>query len=205
MRRTKFAVVMLVVVAGTGMIPSRADNQPPAVEPTVHHKLLAKDVGTWDATVKTWTGGADSEPMVSKGVETNTMLGGLWLVTEFKGEVGGQAFEGRGQTGYDTNKGKYVGTWVDTMATAMMVSEGDFDEKTQTWTMTSKGKDHAGKPYESKQVGQHKGNDTRVFTMFMMSADTKNELVKVMEITYTRRPVPAGTRARPAASAAKSS
>ena len=126
--------------------------------------------------------------MVSKGVETNTMLGGLWLVTEFKGEFGGQPFEGRGQTGYDTNKGKYVGTWIDTMSTEIMVMEGDLDEKTQTMTMTSKGKDPAGKPYESKQVSQRKGDDTRVFTMFMKSADTKDEYVRVMEITYNRRP-----------------
>ncbi|MFI5456465.1 MAG: DUF1579 domain-containing protein [Isosphaerales bacterium] len=187
MRRAKFAVVVLVIVAGTGITPSRAGNQPPTVEPTSHHKLLAKDAGTWDASVKTWTGGPDSEPMVSKGVETNSMIGGLWLVTEFKGEFGGQTFEGRGQTGYDTNKKKYVGTWVDTMTTEIMVSEGDHDEKTQTTTMTSKGKDHAGKPYESKQVSEHKGDDTRVFTMFMKSADTKDEFVKAMEITYTRR------------------
>jgi len=187
MRRTKFAVLVLVVVAATGMIESRAADPPPDVKPTSHHKLLAKGVGTWDASVKTWSAGPSSEPMVSKGVETNTMLGGLWLVSEFKGEFGGQTFEGRGQTGYDTNKGKYVGTWVDTMTTEIMVSEGDFDEKTQTMTMTSKGKDPAGKSYESKQVGQHKGDDTRVFTMFMKSADTKDEYVKVMEITYTRR------------------
>jgi len=187
MLRTKFAVVVLVVVAGTGMMSLRADNQPPAVEPTSHHKLLAKDVGTWDATVKTWAPGAGSEPMVSKGVETNTMLGGLWLVTEFKGEFGGQSFEGRGQAGYDTHKGKYVSTWIDTMSAEIMVAEGDFDEKAQTMTMTSKGKDSAGKPYESKQVSERKGDDTRVFTMFMKSADTKDELVKMMEITYNRR------------------
>ena len=58
MRRTKFAVVVLVVVAGTGMIPSRADDPPPVIQPTSHHKLLAKDVGTWDASIKTWMPGS---------------------------------------------------------------------------------------------------------------------------------------------------
>jgi hypothetical protein len=187
MRRRRFALVLVVVAAATGINSSRAGDPPPVPQPTSHHKLLGKDVGTWDASIKSWMSGPSSEPMVSKGVETNTMLGGLWLVSEFKGEFGGQPFEGRGQFGYDPNKAKYVGTWIDTMSTEIMQMEGDLDEKTHTLTMTGKGKDQAGKPYEAKEVSEHKGDDTRVFTMFMKSAETKDEYVKVMEITYNRR------------------
>jgi len=170
------------------MMASKAEYQPPgAPEPTAQHKLLAKDVGTWDASIKLWTSGPSSEPMVSKGVENNTMLGGFWLVSEFKGDFGGQPFEGRGQAGYDTNKGKYVVSWIDTMSTEIMLLEGDFDEKTNTLTMTGKGKDPAGKPYEAKEVSEHKADGSRVFTMYMKSDETKGELAKVMEITYSRR------------------
>jgi len=188
MRRTRFASVLLVVAAATGMNLSRADDPPAGAQPTPHHKLLAKDAGIWDASIKIWTSGPGSEPTVSKGVETNTMLGDHWLVTEFKGDFGGQAFEGRGQLGYDKNKGKFVSTWIDTMNTEIMLLEGDLDENTHTLTMSGKGKDPAGKPYEAKEVSERKADDTRVFTMFMKSAETKDELVKVMEITYTRRP-----------------
>ena len=189
MRRTRFAVVALTVLGsvGIGGISSRAEDAPPVAKPTSHHKLLAKDAGTWDATMRAWCAGPDSEPMVSKGVETNTMLGGFWLVSEFRGDFAGQPYAGHGQLGYDTHKGKYVGTWVDSMSTEVMVMEGDLDEKTQTLTTTSKGICPLGKPYEAKLVTEHKGDDTRVFTMFMKSSDTKDEYVKAMEITYKRR------------------
>jgi hypothetical protein len=187
MRSARLAVGVLAIIAGSGVVASRADDSPGAVKPSAQHKILADDVGTWDAVIKSWLGGPTSEPSVSKGVETNSMVGGLWLASEFKGEFGGMTFEGRGQTGYDAKKGKYVGTWVDSMSTEIMIMAGDLDEKTQTMTMMSKGTDPAGKPYESKSVSEHKGPDSRVFTMYMKSADTKDEFVKLMEITYTRR------------------
>ena len=47
--------------------------------PTAEHKALESDVGVWDAEVKMWQT-PDSEPMDSKAVETNKMLGKLWLL-----------------------------------------------------------------------------------------------------------------------------
>ena len=34
-------------------------------------------------------------------------------------------FHGQGQTGYDPNKKKYVGTWVDSISPTIMIMEGD--------------------------------------------------------------------------------
>jgi hypothetical protein len=188
MRCTRLGLVLLVAIATTGLVVSRADDPPQgAPTPTAQHKLLSKDVGTWDASIKLWMGGPNSEPTESKGVETNTMLGGFWLVGAFKGDIGGQPFEGRGQVGYDTNKKKYVTTWIDTMSSEVMLLEGDLDEKTHILTMTGKGTGPDGKPYEAKEVSEHKGDDTRVFTMYMKSDQTNGEMAKMMEITYTRR------------------
>jgi hypothetical protein len=36
-----------------------------------------------------------------------------------------------GSTGFDPMKGKYVGTWIDSMSPTMMVLEGDFDASRQ--------------------------------------------------------------------------
>ena len=172
----------------TGESGQRQDG-PPGAKPTAEHKLLAKDVGTWDATVKSWMSGPDSEPTVSKGVEVDKLLpGGLWLLNDFDGEFGGLAFHGHGVTGYDTQKKKYVGTWVDSLATSIMTMEGAYDEGTQTVTMYGKGTDMAGKPYESKSTTKYMGIDERVFTMLVKSDETKGEHVKMMEITYKRRP-----------------
>ncbi len=161
----------------------------PVPKPTPEHKLLAHGVGTWDATIKSWMQGPGSEASVSKGVEiVKLMPGGLWLVSEFHGKFGDMEFHGQGQSGYDPLKKKYIGSWIDSMETTIMIMEGDFDPKTSTLTMYSKGVDPAGKPYESKMVEVHKDKDARVFTMFMKSDETKSEYVKIMEISYVRRP-----------------
>jgi Protein of unknown function (DUF1579) len=179
----------LVVCLGLAGAPSLAWGQgPPVPKPTAEHEKLAKDVGTWDATVKSWMGGPDSEPSVSQGVEVVKLVpGGLWVHSEFDGKFGDQEFHGCGQTGYDTKKGKFVGTWVDTMSTEIMVMEGDYDSASQTVTFYTKGKDTSGKAYDSKMTSKHEGDDTRVFTMSMKSDETKGEYVKAMEITYKRR------------------
>lgn len=182
------ALVVLVGLVGLGAAASAQDG-PPGAKPTAEHKLLAKDVGTWDATVKSWMSGPDSEPSVSKGVEVDKLLpGGLWLTNDFEGEFGGMAFHGHGVSGYDTQKKKYVGMWVDSLATSIMTMEGAYDAGTHTVTMYGKGTDMAGKPYESKSTTKYASDDERVFTMSIKSDDTKGEYMKMMEITYKRRP-----------------
>ncbi len=159
-------------------------------KPAPEHERLAQDVGTWDATVKMWVQGSGTEPAVSKGVEVVKLLpGGLWQLSEFHGKAGDLPFHGTGQTGYDAKKGKYVGTWVDSMSSEITLMEGDFDSKTNTLTMTTKGTEPAsGKPYDARMSSVHKDKDTRVFTMSMKTDQTGGEFIKIMEITYVRRP-----------------
>jgi hypothetical protein len=149
--------------------------------------MLAKDAGTWDATIKSWSA-PDSQPAVSQGVEVGKLMpGGLWLQTEFDGKFGDVEFHGCGQSGYDAKKKKYVGTWVDSMSTEIMMMEGDYDEATRTVTMYSKGHEPSGKEYDAKMTTKHEDDDTRVFTMSMKSDETKGEYFKMLEITYKRR------------------
>ena len=101
--------------------------------PGPEHEMLKKDVGTWDATVEMFMA-PGAPPAVSKGTETVTMLGGFWQLTEFKSEMMGQPFEGRGATGYDPAKKKYVGTWVDSMTPGYYTVEGTYDPATKTLT-----------------------------------------------------------------------
>jgi Protein of unknown function (DUF1579) len=180
------------IVVGFGLVGApdlaRGQDGPPIPKPTAEHKELAKEVGTWDATVKSWGRGPDSEPTVSQGVEVAKMLpGGLWLQSEFDGKFEDMEFHGSGHTGYDTKKKKYVGTWVDSLSTEIMLMEGDYDAQSHTFTMYAKGNGPSGKEYDSKLVTKYEGDDTRVFTMSMKSDETKGEYVKMMEITYKRR------------------
>jgi hypothetical protein len=155
------------------------------IKPTKEHELLKKDVGTWDATVKIWTS-EDAKPIESKGTEKNELLkGGMWLVSRFEGEAGGMPFSGVGISGYDPVEKKYVGTWVDTMTPHIMLTKGDYDEETKTFTGTAEGRDAMTREkYTAKLVSRYLDDDRRVFELHMPGKDGKH--FKVMEISYQR-------------------
>lgn len=162
---------------------------PPIPRPTAEHKVLTADAGDWDAEIKSFMGGPDADPMTSKGTEVNkVMTGGLWLLSEFKGDFGGVPFEGRGQFGFDPIKKKYVGTWIDSMSPSLAVLEGSYDARTKTMTFEGEGVDPATRSkYTQKMVTTLKDDGTRVFTLFMKSPETGGQEVKFMEVTYTRK------------------
>ena len=80
---------------GPWRAPAMAQEPPPVQKPLPEHKILAADEGTWDATIRTYEGGPDAEPSVSKGSEVNEVLpGGLWVLSKFEGDFGGMKFQG---------------------------------------------------------------------------------------------------------------
>jgi hypothetical protein len=154
--------------------------------PTKEHEAMAEDVGTWEGEASIWpTEGA--EPMKSKGVETNKMLGKMWLLSEYVGDMGGEKFEGRSAFGYDPIKKKYYGGWIDTMSPFMMRLEGDYDEATNTLTMNGESVNvMTGKPEKYKLTTKWDGTDKKTFEIFGPITD-ESEGYKMMEIKYTRR------------------
>jgi hypothetical protein len=155
--------------------------QPPMPQPGPEHEMLKKDVGTWDATVEMFME-PGAPPSSSKGTETVTMMGGFWQVSEFKAEMMGQPFEGRGAAGYDPAKKKYVGTWIDTMTPAYYTMEATYDAATKTMTSTMEGPDPSGQVTKTKATTEWKDPDTRVFTMYGPDGKSAG-----MRITYKRR------------------
>src|SRR5262245_49419798 len=157
----------------------------PIPKPGPEHEILKKDVGVWDATVET-TMEPGGKPNVSKGVETNTLLGGgLWIIQDFKGEFQGTPFQGHGVTGYDPSKKKYVGTWVDSMSTGLSTTQGPYDPKPQTMTAWLAGPGPNGAMMKMRSTTEWKDAHTRVFTMY--SPAGQGEEVAMMKITYKRR------------------
>jgi hypothetical protein len=124
-------------------------------------------------------------PTVSKGTETNAMIGGLWLVSDFKSEMMGQTFQGRGTTGWDPNKKKYVSSWIDSMSTGFTMGDATYDAATKTLTGTMEGPDMSGNMVKMKETTQWKDADTKIFTMFAPGPDGKD--VAMMKISYKRR------------------
>jgi hypothetical protein len=174
------AIALLAISSRTS-----AQDAPPMPGPTKEHELLKNGVGTWDATIK-MSPQPGAEPMVSKGVEKNELIGGMWLVSRFEGEMMGMPFSGAGTFGYDPVEKKYVGTWVDSMSPHMLTIKGDYDSATKTMTEMAEGRDPmTGQITTSKLISRQVDDDTRTFEFYAPGAD--GQFQKMMEIEYKRR------------------
>lgn len=154
--------------------------------PGKQHEGLAKTVGMWDLSLKSWMA-PGTPPNESKGTAERAMaLGGRVLTEKVHGEAMGQAFEGHGMTGYDNVTSKYWSTWNDSMSTGIMTSTGTCDEATNTCTFTGSMVDPiSGQAKNLRMVSTWSGADTEVFEMWEPTPDGKE--FKAMEITYTRK------------------
>jgi hypothetical protein len=130
-------------------------------QPGPEHAQLKKLAGNWDTTFK--MGGAES-----KGKATYKMdLGGLWLLSTFEGEFGGQKFFGRGADSYDAGKKKFVSVWIDSMSTTPMLMEGDYDKAKKTLTLVGDAPGPDGKMHKHKSVSEMPDDDTINFAMYV--------------------------------------
>jgi hypothetical protein len=182
-------LIFVSVVASFGCLALTLKAQDTKAGAQAAYKVLAMEEGVWDAEITMLIPGSDGkvEPSTSKGVETNRMLGGKWLISDFKGEFGGMSFEGHGLNGYDPKKGKYVGTWVDTMSTVVVNMEGSYDEKTKTLTLNADTENpDDGKPMKMRLETQINDDGTRLYKHHVQM-DGQKEFAKLMEIKYTKR------------------
>jgi hypothetical protein len=156
-------------------------------KPTMFHEAMAHEVGTWDGSVSMWMS-PEVEPMKSKAVETNSMLGKFWLMSDFESEFNGEKFTGASAMGYDPVKKKFVGGWVDSMSPFMMKMEGEYDEDAETLTMIGEATDFmTGKPGKHKLVTKYTGKDTKTFTMYREGEGGDDDWQKTLLIEYTRK------------------
>lgn len=183
----QFARVALFAAAGLAMAGASRAQEP--FQPTDQHRQLAKEVGVWDIEIKLFLHGPDGPPEVSKAVQESELLpGGLWVASKFEGKVAGMPMTGRGFSGYDPTKKKFVDAWVDSTDPYVTLLEGEYDAATKTLTSLGKSNDpRTGKPYDVKTTTVIKGDDERAFTFYMKNDETGGEYYKLMEMTYTRR------------------
>jgi hypothetical protein len=153
--------------------------------PGPQHEALAKMAGNYDLVVKSWHG--PGEPEVSKGSATRSMaLGGRVMVEEVSSTMMGQPFTGHGMHGYDNVTGRHWSTWNDSMSTGVMLSDGSCDADgacafTSSWIDPIK-----KQKVNSRMTTRWTDANTEVFEMYGPAPDGKE--VKMMEITYTRKP-----------------
>ncbi len=179
---------MTLILLVTSSLPSQA--QGPATA-TQHHKLLAKEVGVWDAEMSMWMApGAD--PLETTAVETNEMLGDYWLSSVFKCDNPALPFEGHMKLGYDPAEEQFVGCWVDTMSPFWGLSKGSYHAETKSLVLVSTARDpESGEMKASTMISRFIDEDTKVFTIHAgePGADGRpaKDAWKMMEIHYKRR------------------
>ena len=159
-----------------------------------NHKLLASLDGTWNRTVKMWMDGdTRKKPDVSKITAVRkSIMDGRYVVMDVNGkmEMPGPdgkkkevAFKGLGTEGYDNVKKKFVGTWMDNMGTGIMMSEGDYDPATKTFTYTGEMEMMPGMKQKIREVMKITDKDHMDFEYY---EDRGGKETKTMEIAYTR-------------------
>ena len=154
-------------------------------QPGKQHKTLARQVGVWDASLE-YLDFNTGKMATSKGTSNRQQpLGPFWLVDRFQAQVMGMPFKGMGTTGYDPQKKKMVGTWIDSMTPSLMVIEGNWDKDGKVLTMSGMGPGEDGEPVKTTLVTTVRSTDKHVFQMFTETPDGEDMLM--MTITYTKR------------------
>jgi hypothetical protein len=149
------------------------------------HKKLDSTVGSWDIVVKMWMDPSKPAEETKATAERKWILGGRYVKEEVAGEFGGMKFEGAGVTGYDNLKKKYTGAWIDNMSTGLIVSEGSYDAKKNTFTFTSELPDFlTGKTVKGKDVLTIVDKDKLELNAYR---EMGGKEVKSMQIIYTRK------------------
>jgi hypothetical protein len=95
--------------------------------------------GTWDLDVTVMEPAPGAPPMTVKGVEVNVIMpswtNDKWVISDYRALFMGRPFEQRGILGYDTNKEKYVASWVKSVQANLGQFEGTYDKKKSTLTV----------------------------------------------------------------------
>ena len=195
-RKTRFAAIaMTLLAAGAALAQDKttpsADQKAimeayqRAATPGPQHAVLAAMAGEFTLTLKSFNE-PGAEPEVSNGTSTRKMiLGGRYLEETVHASVAGQAFEGRGLTGYDHVTQSWWGSWIDTMSTGIMITSGAWDEEAGVGTFEGEYNDPVtGELQSSRSVIRRLPNGDELMEMYMTTAVGE---VKALEIVYQRK------------------
>ena len=143
-------------------------------------KVLA---GNWKVDAEYYWDNPKEAKRAKATATFEVILGGRFVQQIFHGTLDGKPYEGRGISGYDKTKKKYVGIWIDDMSTGMMIMEGQQDEDGNTVDY-GESESPMGK-MKVKMITTPVKDGKFVFTMYMILPDGTEQ--KGMVLTYTRK------------------
>ena len=177
---------LLASCAATSTTPEPAAVDFVDASPTAQHTWLQQLVGTWDVTSVAEMG-EGVPPIEGKGTETVRGLGGLWIVAEGVGQMDTMPMTSVMTLGYDPERGRFIGTWVDSTQTKMWTYTGTLDAARTTLTLEAEGPDF----FEPTRTALFhdvillEGPARKVLTSSIQGAD--GTWTSFMRATYTRR------------------
>lgn len=150
------------------------------------HKLFSSLAGSWTTHLKEWKE-AGKPPKESTGsAEMRMLLGGRFLQQELTGEMMGQSYSGIGIDAYDNLRKKYITVWMDTMGTGIFIMEGTASPDGKTIMYKGQHEEPGGGTMTHRAVWTLVDQNTQTFEMF--GTHHGGTEMKMMEITYTRKP-----------------
>ncbi len=146
----------------------------PETGPLKEHQWLDKFVGEWTFEGEMSMG--PEKPLEKfTGSESVRSIGGRWIMSEAHGAEapGGGAATMVLTIGYDPQKKRYVGTWIDSMMSYLWVYEGSVDPAGKIITLSADGPDMSkpGKVAKYKDVTEFETPDHRVLTSHVLRDD----------------------------------
>lgn len=136
---TTLALITVALNATSSWSQDGFEPTPPLAE----HEWLRQFVGEW-TTSSQGTAGPDQPAFECSGSISSRMLGGYWVVNDMSSDVVGTQMRGLQTIGYDSQKQKYIGTWVDSIMNYMWHYEGVVDESGKKLTLYAEGPNFAG-------------------------------------------------------------
>lgn len=173
---------LLAVTFFTGAVQAQEGPQPS--KPEKEHEWLKQLVGEWTTHGKAET--LPGQPTFEcDGTESTQAIGDLWVVARGEAQAMGMTVNSMMTLGYDPEKKKFVGTWVDSMFNHMWKYEGTLDESGKVLTLLTKGPNmiKPGETANYKEVLELKDKDHKTFTSHM---EVNGEWVKMMTADATR-------------------
>lgn len=181
------AAALLAGVAVSQMQDEAPQPQMPEMpKPQKEHQWLTQLEGEWISEVQ-MAGPAGQPGTESKGTETVRSVGGFWIVAENQGDMMGMPYTGILTLGYDANKEKYVGTWIDSFASHMWKYEGAVDEDGKVLTLTTQGPNPMNPETTTrfKETIELKSDDHKLFTSSFQGPN--GEWHEMITINYRRK------------------
>ncbi|MFN0135297.1 MAG: DUF1579 domain-containing protein [Phycisphaerae bacterium] len=183
--KTRITSIVCTVVLAASALWAFQDMPKPA-GPAKEHAFLKQFVGEWTSEWEMMAG-PDQPPMKAKGSASGRMIGDFWSVTDVKADWTMGPMSAVLTIGYNPEKKKYVGTWVDSMMNHMWVYEGEVDAAGKVLALNADGPDMTNPSKTAKFRDSFEFKDADNFVLTSEAQDKDGKWMKIGAAKYVRK------------------